>query len=134
MAKYKAKITLSFIYDLYYGEDTTDTEKPTAERLLTTVLNDIRTGNTTLDEIIELEVEAYRIDDDDDDDVTEWKSNPDVSLTGQIISEENCPGHVAAKNDPNTCVRCGINIEALRPAEEDETYGEKGFDSEGTPR
>lgn len=34
------------------------------------------------------------------------------------FDEQSCPGHVASKNDPKVCGRCGIHIDSLRPPDE----------------
>ena len=31
------------------------------------------------------------------------------------FDEQSCPGHVASKNDPKICGRCGTHIDSLRP-------------------
>ncbi len=36
-------------------------------------------------------------------------------LTGNRYAEEDCPGHVASRDDNTVCGRCGVEIAALRP-------------------
>ncbi len=31
--------------------------------------------------------------------------------------ENECPGHVASKDDAKVCARCGVHIDSLRPPE-----------------
>ena len=35
------------------------------------------------------------------------------------FDEQTCPGHVASKDDPKVCGRCGTHIDSLRPPEDD---------------
>ena len=35
-----------------------------------------------------------------------------------IYHEEDCPGHVASRRDPNICERCNVHTNELRPDEE----------------
>lgn len=37
-----------------------------------------------------------------------------------LVSEEDCPGHVASTADPKVCGRCGIHIDSLRPSDDEE--------------
>lgn len=41
-----------------------------------------------------------------------------VKVPVAVITEENCPGHVASENDPKVCGRCGTHIDSLRPPED----------------
>lgn len=43
-----------------------------------------------------------------------WQ-NAALRKLGTIVTEENCPGHVASRADPKVCDRCGIHIDSLRP-------------------
>lgn len=36
-------------------------------------------------------------------------------LLGNRFAEEDCPGHVACRDDYTVCGRCGVEIAALRP-------------------
>lgn len=36
-------------------------------------------------------------------------------VEGLPYSEEECPGHVASKDDAKVCGRCGVHIDSLRP-------------------
>lgn len=36
------------------------------------------------------------------------------------IAEEDCPNHVASRDDAKRCARCGIHIDDLRPPDEEE--------------
>lgn len=36
------------------------------------------------------------------------------------VDEQSCPGHVASKDDPKVCGRCGVHIDSLRPDNEGE--------------
>lgn len=36
------------------------------------------------------------------------------------FDEQTCPGHIASKDDPKVCGRCGTHIDSLRPPDEDE--------------
>jgi hypothetical protein len=36
----------------------------------------------------------------------------------QAVNEQTCPGHVASKDNPKICWRCGVHIDSLRPNEE----------------
>lgn len=37
-----------------------------------------------------------------------------------VWTEETCPGHVASNSDSQTCDRCGVHINELRPFDEDD--------------
>lgn len=39
----------------------------------------------------------------------------DAQLNGNRYAEEDCPGHVASRDDHRVCGRCGVHIDALRP-------------------
>lgn len=46
-----------------------------------------------------------------------------ASARGEILAaddpEQACPGHVASHDNPKVCARCGVNIDSLRPPEDE---------------
>lgn len=46
--------------------------------------------------------------------------HPMDDKTGFEYEEEACPGHVASKDNPKVCARCGVHVDSLRPPDDDE--------------
>lgn len=56
----------------------------------------------------------------DPDEIEFWRGVVEaVNASAVLVTEENCPGHVARVGDATICARCGIDIDELRPDDGD---------------